>query len=136
MKKTAAAFLLIAFMACKKNDDTVTEVIVNEDPATYKEIASLNLGGLGSAEITTFDPQTKRLFAVNNGTLNKIDVIDIANPAAISVIHSISLATYGGYVNSVDVSNGKLAAAIEASNKQNPGKVVVFIHLLMPKKKS
>jgi DNA-binding beta-propeller fold protein YncE len=126
MKKTAVAFLLITFMACKKNDDTPAEVIVNEDPATYKEIASLNLGGLGSAEITTFDPQTKRLFAVNNGSINKIDVIDIANPAAISVIHSINLATYGGYVNSVDVSNGKLAAAIEASNKQNPGKVVVF----------
>jgi len=127
MKKAATALLLVTlFMACKKSDDAPAEVIVNEDPATYKEIASLNLGGLGSAEITTFDPQTKRLFAVNNGTLNKIDVIDIANPAAISVIHSISLAAYGGYVNSVDVSNGKLAAAIEASNKQNPGKVVVF----------
>ena len=79
MKKAATALLLVTlFMACKKSDDTPAEVIVNEDPATYKEIASLNLGGLGSAEITTFDPQTKRLFAVNNGTLNKIDVIDIA----------------------------------------------------------
>lgn len=126
MKKRAAAFLLIAFMACKKNDSTPPEIIVNEDPATYKEIASLNLGGLGAAEITTFDPQTKRLFAVNNGTLNKIDVIDIATPSAASVIHSINLSAYGGYVNSVDVSNGKLAAAIEASNKQNTGKVVIF----------
>jgi hypothetical protein len=128
MKKTAAVLLLIAFTACKKNDsDPVpAEVIVNEDPATYKEIASLNLGGAGAAEITTFDWQTKRLFAVNNGTVNKIDVIDIANPAAISVIHSIGLSIYGGYVNSVDVSNGKLAAAIEASNKQSAGKVVIF----------
>jgi DNA-binding beta-propeller fold protein YncE len=128
MKKTAAAFLLIAFIACKKNDTepVPAEVIVNEDPATYKEIASLNLGGAGAAEITTFDPQTKRLFAVNNSTTNKIDVIDVANPAAINVIHSIGLSTYGGYVNSVDVSNGKLAAAIEALNKQSAGKVVIF----------
>ncbi len=128
MKRTAAALLLMtAFMACKKTEDaSVPEVIVNEDPASYKEIASVNLGGLGAAEITTFDPQTKRLFAVNNGSLNKIDVIDIANPAAISVIYSINLSTYGGYVNSVDVSNGKLAAAIESANKQNAGKLVIF----------
>jgi hypothetical protein len=36
------------------------------------------------------------------------------------------LSSYGGYVNSVDVFNGKLAAAIESSNKQDPGKVVIF----------
>ncbi|MBK7375354.1 MAG: choice-of-anchor I family protein [Chitinophagaceae bacterium] len=127
MKKTAALLLLISvFTACKKSDEIPGEVIVNEDPATYKEIASLNLGGLGSAEITTFDPQTKRLFAVNNGTVNKIDVIDIVNPASITLVHSINLGTYGGYVNSVDVSNGKLAAAIESATKQNNGKVVVF----------
>ena len=60
MKKTAAAFLLLTlFISCKKSDDTPAEMIVNEDPATYKEIASLNLGGSGSAEITTYDPQTK-----------------------------------------------------------------------------
>jgi hypothetical protein len=127
MKKTAVLLVLISlFAACKKSDDVPGELIVNEDPATYKEIASLNLGGLGSAEITTFDPLTNRLFAVNNGSVNKIDVIDIANPAAISLIHSINLSTYGGYVNSVDVNNGKLAAAIEAANKQNSGKIVVF----------
>ncbi len=127
MKKTAALLILISiFSACKKSDDVPDEVIVNEDPATYKEIASLNLGGLGAAEITTFDPQTKRLFAVNNGATNRIDVIDIANPAAAALIHSINLSIYGGYVNSVDVSNGKLAAAIESTNKQNPGKIVVF----------
>jgi hypothetical protein len=128
MKQTAAFLVLIlAFIACKKSDDvTPAEVIVNEDPATYKEIASLSLGGLGAAEITTFDPQTKRLFAVNNGTSNRIDVIDISNPSAINLIHSINLSTYGGYVNSVDVNNGRLAAAIESTNKQNAGKVVIF----------
>jgi hypothetical protein len=33
---------------------------------------------------------------------------------------------YGGFVNSLDVYDGKLAAAIESVNKQAPGKVVVF----------
>ncbi len=126
MKKILFIFLLAALVSCKKDPINPEEIIVNEDPATYQEISSINLGGIGSAEITTFDPISKRLFAVNNGTLNKIDVIDFANPASIKLIHSIQLANYGGYVNSVDVSNGKLAAAIESINKQDVGKVVVF----------
>lgn len=126
MRITTLAFCLLALVACKKDKDEPIEIIVNEDPSSYVEIASLNLGGAGAAEITTYDAATKRLFAVNNGTTNKIDVINIADPASIAVIHSISMAPYGGYVNSVDVNNGKLAAAIESVNKQDPGKVVVF----------
>jgi WD40 repeat protein len=126
MKKTAFILIIAVFMSCKKDSNNPEEIIVNEDPTTYQEVSSLNLGGVGSAEITTFDPITKRLFAVNNGTLNKIDVISLADPSTISVINSIQLANYGGYVNSVDVSNGKLAAAIESTNKQDLGKVVVF----------
>jgi len=126
MRITAIALSLLVFVACKKEDTDPVEKIVNEDPSSYTEIASLNLGGLGAAEITTYDPATKRLFAVNNGTTNKIDVINIADPANITVIHSISMAPYGGYVNSVDVSNGKLAAAIESVNKQENGKLVIF----------
>ncbi|BFG71048.1 choice-of-anchor I family protein [Sediminibacterium sp. KACHI17] len=126
MRFIAFACCLLAFVACKKEDTDPVEKFVNEDPASYVEIASINLGGLGAAEITTYDPITKRLFAVNNGTTNKIDVINIADPAAISIIHSISMSPYGGFVNSVDVYNGKLAAAIESTNKQDPGKVVIF----------
>jgi len=116
----------ILFSCQKEEVATPLENTQNEDLSGYQEIASINLGGLGAAEITAFDPSTNRLFAVNNGSENKIDVIDITNPASISVIKSISMSTYGGYVNSVAVSNGKLAAAIESTNKQAPGKIVVF----------
>lgn len=131
MKKWIFVCLAIVSFSCNKddNDNIATpplEETVNENIESYKEISTLTLGGAGGAEITTFDPLTKRLFAVNNSAVNKIDVIDIANPAAISVIQSISMAPYGGYVNSVDVKNGKLAAAIESLNKQAAGKVVVF----------
>lgn len=129
MRSGFVTLLSIALLAScsKKNDIEVPlEQTVNEDIAAYQEIASLSLGGLGAAEITTYDPVSKRLFAVNNGTVNKIDVINLADPAAASVIHSISMAPYGGYVNSVDAHNGKLAAAIEATDKQAAGKVVVF----------
>ncbi len=127
MRKLLLALSVTAFFACKKETVVLPlEQTVNEDLASYQEIASINLGGLGSAEITTFDPATNRLFAVNNGTTNKIDVIDIANPASIKLINSISMQPYGGFVNSVDVKNSMLAAAIESTNKQAPGKVVVF----------
>ena len=124
MRKLLLALSATALFACQKEIiELPLEQTVNEDLASYQEIASINLGGLGAAEISTYDPITERLFAVNNGTTNKIDVIDIANPASISVIKSISMLPYGGYVNSVDVKNGLLAAAIESTNKQAPGKL-------------
>ena len=130
MKKYSLVSLLVItlvlFSCTKKDVAQPLEEIQNEDLAGYLEIASINLGGAGAAEITAFDPATNRLFAVNNSAENKIDVIDIKNPSSISVIKSISMLPYGGYVNSVAVSNGKLAAAIESTNKQAAGKVVVF----------
>src|SRR5690606_2107339 len=78
----------------------------------------------GAAEISAYDPATKRLFVVNNGGVNKIDVIDLADPARLTVIHSIPIS--GGAVNSLSVNGGRLAAAIEALNKQEAGKVTVY----------
>ena len=131
MKQLKFVYLLlitVTVFSCRKEDVSVPlENTQNEDLSGYTEIASINLGGLGAAEISAFDPATDRLFAVNNSyILNKIDVIDISNPALISVIHSISMLPYGGYVNSVAVSNGKLAAAVESTDKQAAGKIVVF----------
>lgn len=121
--------LLLALAACKKELSPVQQPpyeSVDEDLSTYSEISSINLGGLGSAEITAYDPSTSRLFAVNNGAVNKIDVIDITNITAIRLAGSIPVSPYGGYVNSVAVSNGKVAAAIESTNKQENGKIVIF----------
>ncbi|GAB3923296.1 choice-of-anchor I family protein [Mucilaginibacter myungsuensis] len=130
MKKTLLAIALsAAFFGCKKNTTEVPFIdptFVNEDPSTFAEIGSIDIGDVGAAEITAFDPATKRLFVVNNSTVNKIDVIDFADPTKMTVINSISMAPYGGAVNSVAVSNGKLAAAIESTNKQADGKVAVF----------
>ncbi len=128
MKKWIPVCLLAFCISCKKNDQPTPplENTVQEDLSSYQEIASLSLGGVGAAEITAYDPLTKRLFAVNNGALNKIDVIDLANPSAAVIIGSIGLSSYGGSVNSVDVYEGKLAAAIESADKQANGKVVVF----------
>lgn len=128
MRKIIFALFFIFIFSCRKEEtpEIPLENITNEDLSSYQEIGSVALGGLGAAEITAFDPASKRLFAVNNSAVNKIDVIDLSNPSAPVVINSISLTNYGGYVNSVDVYDGKVAAAIESSNKQQNGKVVVF----------
>jgi len=111
------------FVSCKKE---AAVNIIKEDPYSFAESGSIDIGDVGAAEISTYDPQTKRLFVVNNSTVSKIDVIDFSNPSNLVVIHSIALAPYGGLVNSLDVNDGKLAAAIEAINKQDAGKVVIF----------
>ncbi|MFM2361442.1 MAG: hypothetical protein RLZZ316_344 [Bacteroidota bacterium] len=115
---------VLSILSCKKNNDV--PFFVNEDAAAFSEVGSIDLGDAGAAEISAFDPQTNRLFVVNNSTVNKIDVVDLADPTNLKLITSISLTSYGGGVNSLSVYNGKLAAAIEASNKQDNGKVVVF----------
>jgi hypothetical protein len=118
----------LVLVACKKQE-TVQEPLeykVNEDLTSYQEVSSISLGGLGAAEITAYDAITRQLFAVNNGSVNKIDIIDVSNPATAARVNSISLSAYGGYVNSVDIYNGRLAAAIESVDKQGNGKVVIF----------
>lgn len=120
---------LLTFAGCKKDkQDSTTEeeFFVNEDAATFSQISSLDIGDTGAAEISAFDPATNRLFVVNNGAVNKIDVIDFKDPANMKVIGSILMAPYGGAVNSVAVSGGKIAAAIESTTKQANGKVAVF----------
>lgn len=117
--------VLILLGACDKQEEPIgNEPIVNEDPATFKEIGTLDIGDVGAAEISAYDPNTKRLFVVNNGGSNRIDVIDMSDPSQLKVIHTIP--TNSGAVNSVSVSNGLLAAAIESPNKQQAGKVIVY----------
>ncbi|MEO7214482.1 choice-of-anchor I family protein [Mucilaginibacter sp.] len=127
MKHYLLPFLFcICLFSCKKDPKPETDFFVNEDPATFEEIGSIDIGDVGAAEITAFDPATNRLFVVNNGAVNKIDVIDFKDPAHMVVINSISVAPYGGAVNSLAVYGGKVAAAIESVDKQVPGKVAVF----------
>ncbi len=126
MKKLILSLALACtFLSCQ-NNDSEPEFFVNEDPATFAELGTIDIGDVGAAEISAYDPRTKRLFVVNNGTVNKIDVIDFADPSNMKVTGAISMAPYGGAVNSVSVANEKLAAAIESTDKQATGKVAVF----------
>ena len=131
MKKFTFLSLLIVvtFYGCKKkNDDTtISETVITENPSTFREIGTINIGGIGAAEISAYDETTKRLFVVNNSSTNRIEVINVENPATPTVIGNINLVPYNGASNSVAVFDGKLAVALESSlDKQAAGKVVIF----------
>jgi DNA-binding beta-propeller fold protein YncE len=96
-------------------------------PATLRleKIGGYDGGVLGAAEITAFDPASKRLFVVNgaNGT---VDVLDLSNPATPYLIGTISVAAFGAGVNSVAVHDGLVALAVEAGPKTDPGVVALY----------
>ncbi|MCX8019229.1 MAG: choice-of-anchor I family protein [Chitinophagaceae bacterium] len=122
---TLLLFVSLMVFSCRKS---TTPTPPPEDAVTMNEIGSIDLGDLGAAEIAAYDPLTQRLFVVNNSspTASKIDVLDISKPEKPVFLQAIDVSRYGGFVNSVDVYDGMLAAAIEGAVKTNNGKVVIF----------
>ncbi len=72
------------------------------------------LGGLYASEIVAFDSASKQLF-INNGALNRIDIVDIENPATPTLVRSIDMGVYGRGVQSVTVGTGIVAAAVDVA---------------------
>jgi len=104
-----------------------TENMHREDPGSFALLSSIDLGNTGAAEISAYDEKTKKLFVVNNSDgSSRIDVLDFSIPSNPVLLTSISVTTYGGFVNSVAARDGFVAAAIEAITKTDAGKVVVF----------
>lgn len=79
----------------------------------------------GSAEISAYDPASKRLF-VTNIVRNTLDIMDISDPVAPVQFAIVDIAPYGGGINSVAVKNGLVAVAVDATPITDPGKVVFF----------
>ena len=72
------------------------------------------LGGLGASEIVAFDSVSKQLF-INNGALNRIDIVDVENPATPTLVRSVDMGVYGRGVQSVTVGDGIVAAAVDVA---------------------
>src|SRR5262245_18511619 len=79
----------------------------------------------GGAEIPAYDPRTLRAFVVN-AQASAVDVLDLSNVSTPTRITSIDVRSIGASANSIDVSKGIVAVAIEAANKQAPGSVAFF----------
>ncbi len=125
MKKILLLFVLgFALAACNSNNE-VPDPSNNENPASFKEIAQIDLGEAGASEISAYDAQSKRLFVVNNDGISRIDVVDMSKFPITSKLSAINVSSLGA-ANSVSTYKGLLAVAIESTNKQENGKVVVY----------
>lgn len=115
-------FLAASVSSCKKEKiDGVAE-----NPATFKEVSTITLGTTGAAEISAYDPSTKKLFVVNNANGSKVDVIDLSNLPVITKLTTLDFSTTSGVANSVAVSNGLLAVALEATVKTDNGSIAIL----------
>lgn len=104
-------------------------------PALAKSPHSISIEPVGSiaagafltsaAEISAYDPATKRLFVVN-AQVPRIDVVSISDPTNPTLVGVIEIIAYGAIANSVAVNKGIIAVAVEADVKSDPGKVVFF----------
>lgn len=86
--------------------------------------SSFLVDAAGSAEISDYDPTTKKLFVINS-VANKLEILDLTNPAAITKSTPIDMSAYGIGCQSVAVKNGFVAVAVDVANYAN-GKVIFF----------
>lgn len=114
--------MALAFLA------SCNERVKNPGPVniSFSEISSLKIGGTAAAEISSFDPISKKLFVVNNDGGSRVDVIDFSDPFNLLLLNSISITPFGGGVNSVAVKNGLLAIAVEGFEKTANGSVLIY----------
>lgn len=78
-----------------------------------------------AAEIVAHDPANQRLFVVN-ANASTVDVLDIQDPSQPMLLQTIDATAEGASANSIAVSGGLVAVAIEANVKQDNGKVVFY----------
>jgi hypothetical protein len=78
-----------------------------------------------AAEISAYDPISKKLFVVN-ALGSQIIVLDISNPQNPVFNSNLNISMWGPVANSVAVWNGIVAIAVEGANKTDNGSVVFF----------
>jgi hypothetical protein len=117
--------LLAALVACGGSDNLEQTPIALE---LSKLGGFTHQGGKESAEITAYDAASKKLFVVN-GALASLDVLDLTNPAQPVLLQTITMASLwpeAGAANSVAVHQGMVALAVQASDKTQPGRLIVL----------
>jgi hypothetical protein len=79
--------------------------------------------GIGGAEISAFDPASRRLFTTN-GVAKRIDIVDISKPRNPKKVGAIKLAGLSvTEIQSVAVQNGIVAIATTVGAKTDPGRI-------------
>jgi DNA-binding beta-propeller fold protein YncE len=126
----ALAFFAFAITSCKKNNTLIpinvdTEEIVPENISSFAETATIDLGAASAAEISAYDPTTKKLFVVSNDGGTKVEVVDLSAYPTLTKSRTLTYPNNAG-INSVAVSNGLLAIALNGVTAQSNGDIVVL----------
>ena len=82
----------------------------------------------GAVEIVAHDPGTQRLF-VTDGNADQLDIYDVSDPTAPTLVSEIDVTAFNariGGINSVAVSNGIVAVALEAEQTGQNGFVALL----------
>ncbi len=120
MQKVLGLFFTLLIFGCTSKPTKETSETIE---VSY--ISTIDAGGMNAVEISAYCAETKRLFTastLHSGVL-VYDIAAIKNPKKIA---TIDISPYGGNVNSVAISNGNVAMAIENTNRQEKGAIVVF----------
>lgn len=115
------AVIVVAFMACQSDDDNCCVDPVDEE-IRFELLTTIAAGG--TTEISAFDPSTKKLFTVNPD-IDAVMIYDLTDPSKPIAGGTIDVSATGT-PNSVSVHDKQLAIAVEASNKQANGSVLLF----------
>lgn len=131
-KFSILAFALTgALVACNQSSspaETPTPVSLSLEKIGGFQHTAANPSNPGAAEISAYDPISKRLFVVN-GAQGFVDVLDLTSPTAPVFLRTLSSSDLGaglGAANSIAIFNGVVAIAVEAAVKQNNGSVIFY----------
>jgi hypothetical protein len=123
----AQAGMVTEFVVLISDNDTPAPEAQANAPIQLRHLTSYDVdpNADATAEISAFDPISKRLFTTNISQ-NKLEIIDLKNPYALAKIASVDISAYGGGINSVAFANGSVAVALDDTTITNPGKIVFF----------
>ncbi len=125
MNKSFYKFLFVLLLTIA---GTKVNAQINAQFLGRYSIGTYNQDG-GVAEISAYDPSSKRMF-VTNGPDNSLRIVNLANPASPVQISSISMAPYGSDITSVACNKkGIIAAAILDSNGKTNASSIVFMDI-------
>ena len=136
-KSILAAAILSATVGLSACAGNVSNTANSAKPIAGKQISLAQIGRFTSidnkfdesaAEIVAYDPDTTQVFVVN-AQQGAVDVLDLSDPAYPEKVGTISASAHwpeAGAINSVSVSDGRVAVAVQNSTKTSAGRVQIY----------
>ena len=136
-KSILAAAILSATVGLSACAGNVSNTANSAKPIAGKQISLAQIGRFTSidnkfdesaAEIVAYDPDTTQVFVVNaqQGAVDVLDLSDPAHPEKVGTIFAGAHWPEAGAINSVSVSDGRVAVAVQNSTQTSAGRVQIY----------